>query len=82
MSNYTADTEGWPVVIYDDNQRIVATFNCLETKGMPYLPAKEVYKHVDAMLTLLNTSPSERLAYWLMPPILAVVFTLRVAGLC
>lgn len=80
MSNYTADTEGWPVVIYDDNQRIVATFHCLESKGMPYLPATVVYGHVEAMLTLLNTSPSEQLAYWLIPPILTLVFTLRILG--
>lgn len=77
---YTADTEGWPVVIYDGDQRVVATFHCLETKGMPYLPAKKVYGHVEAMLTLLNTSPSERLAYWLLAPVLAVVLTLRILG--
>ena len=77
---YSADTEGWPVTINDAEGRIVATFNCLETKGMPYLPAKEVYAHVNSFLTLLNTSPSERLAYWLIPPILTLVFTLRIMG--
>lgn len=51
---YTADYEGWPIVIRDAKDRNCVLIPCVETVGPPCLPSPEAYELAARIVTLLN----------------------------